>query len=104
MDRYTVGHRLLGSGISSKVYLAYDNLRRTQLACKIVNLRLFRVESMRDEVSPEFIKPARPKDYDRKSQAARELSMLLREVDILRKLDHVSQLNHQLMVILTTSA
>lgn len=93
--QYEIAPRVLGSGLSGTVYLAHDKFTGTQLACKIVDLRSFAAaspdnkpsdeESMRDENSPEFMKPRLPK---RNRKTAQDLKNLRRELHILTQLDH----------------
>ena len=71
--RFTVSDRCLGSGMYSKVYLAYDAKKGDQVACKVVDLR----QSSSD--NPEESTLTHKADQKR----------LIQEVKLLAKLDHV---------------
>lgn len=91
--RYSITNRLLGSGICGKVYLATEVATKRQLACKVVNLRAVAAVLEDDH-----------------SNASREQTMriegqrLIREIEILTRVNHVCEIPPSLWQQLTIVA
>lgn len=102
---YTVTDRLLGAGQWGKVYMAINESKRCQLACKVVDLRKIRCYVKQSPIRQE--QPAQAEDVDNRVQIrklaaladekkkkkhllADSLGRWYREVEILANINHVS--------------
>lgn len=84
---YSVSNRELGSGSNGQVFMAIDNWRRRQVACKIVALKKpARERSEGQETSLNASSHRR----NREAKGAEFAAKLRREVDLLKDISHVS--------------
>ena len=90
---YRVTERKLGAGAYGDVYLAVSLAQQRQLTCKVVDLRKLRLKEGRAE--RERTKWLRG-TVARKGIVDQRVNRTFREVEILKDLDHVSILDHDL--------
>lgn len=103
--QYNISNRKLGSGACGEVFMAIEQSRRVQLACKIVDLRKLRLPPQTRTGRLES--PAAAEDVDSRVQMTKikswaetkqkercleqQLKACHREASILTSLDHVSK-------------
>lgn len=100
-DKYVLTDRLLGSGTFGRVFMAIEQTTRTQLACKIVDLKKLGPTAVRDcgneaqETAPltgpqSQLKAVRAWAYKQKRQmpVEKKLELYFREFDILSSIRH----------------
>ncbi|MCJ1400013.1 Meiosis-specific serine/threonine-protein kinase mek1 [Xylographa trunciseda] len=93
-DKYSLTNRKLGEGLHGKVYMAVNRQLGRQLACKIVDLRAVRrheskkwqsSRTLRSGISQKLLPVA-----DVKLKMDEAVARQLREVEILKHLDHAN--------------
>lgn len=85
-SKYEVTPRKLGCGAYGKVFMAIDKSKKTQVACKIVDLRALKSRYRQQSKSPFFETANRPFDM----QFEDKLAAYTREARILETIRHVS--------------
>ena len=93
---YTVKERKLGAGAYGHVYLAVGIAQKRQLACKIVNLRTLRLKEVEAEQKRAKETKTLQGIVSKESIVDEKVNKTLREVEILKDLNHVSTLGHEL--------
>lgn len=98
-EQYCITNRTLGCGAYGRVHMSIDKKRKRQLACKIVNLadlkaKLRQIE--KGKTPQTTLADARNKGSKQRRLTYRvqaKLGMYDREVEILQKLRHVSEVS-----------
>ncbi|RMZ83567.1 hypothetical protein DV738_g890, partial [Chaetothyriales sp. CBS 135597] len=76
-ESYIVTDRLLGSGAFGRVFMAVEQKTRSQLACKVVDLRKFKQQ-----------RPSRRSEKQDNTKLEEKLRIYYREVEILSSISH----------------
>lgn len=105
-NKFIITDRLLGAGAFGRVFMAIDLSHRSQVACKIVDLRKLKRQAGLE--IGRLQQPAPASDIDQKAQACKvknwgmtqrgenivekKLEKYYREIEILSTIHHVSQM------------